>query len=82
MHSFLSSAPAHARLTNAVRPQGRPFWHRPARALGVLGRGAVVGAVDASDADAAWQLVYRSEAFAEDLGPAYAAVPLLSAARP
>ena len=63
MHSFFSPSRPHA-----ARPS-RSFWHKQSGAIGSF------GATPAADAEAAQRaLLYRSEAFAEDLGPGYAAL--------
>lgn len=73
MRSFLTpsqiSAPSHAARTRPDR-SGRAFWHRQTGAIGLIG-----GSLPALDAEAAQRaLLYRSEAFAEDLGAGYAAL--------
>ncbi|APW38806.1 hypothetical protein RD110_17640 [Rhodoferax koreense] len=74
MRSFLSPSPSHpsnASTSGRARPVARParsFWHKQSGAVGVFG-----GASALADAEAAQRaLLYRSEAFAEDLGPGYA----------
>ena len=71
MHSFFSPSRPHA-----ARPS-RSFWHKQSGAIGSF------GATPAADAEAAQRaLLYRSEAFAEDLGPGYAGLRFTDTAVP
>ncbi len=70
MRSFLSvrsSIASSASRSRGVARLGRSFWRKQSGAVAVF-----VGSPDSADAEA-WQraLLYRSEAFAEDLGPGY-----------
>ena len=69
MRSFLSPSSKVAR-SRADRP-GRTFWHKQSGAVAPFASSASsAGPVDTEAAQRA--LLYRSEAFAEDLGPGYA----------
>lgn len=76
MSSFFSPSAASApRSRPATRP-ARSFWHRQSGAVGLFGTATAV-----ADAEAAQRaLLYRSEAFAEDLGPGYADLRYAAAA--
>ena len=77
MRSFLSSsstAPQQRASHSPARP-GRSFWHRQSGAIGMFAAGA------SADGEAAQRaLLYRSEAFAEDLGPGYAGLRFTASA--
>jgi len=70
MRSFLSPTPSTVSRYRTAGLTGRSFWHKQSGAVGLFG--AAAGSADAEAAQRA--LLYRSEAFAEDLGPGYADV--------
>lgn len=72
MGSFWTSAAASPARQHGARPS-RPFWHAPARALqGALRPAAARPSVHASETiEDTWALLYRSEAFMEDLDVGY-----------
>ncbi|MDB5893646.1 MAG: hypothetical protein JWQ88_1177 [Rhodoferax sp.] len=82
--SAASSPPFSSSFSSAhaarARPDrfGRAIWHRQIGAVSLL-----VGGANTLDAEAVQrELLYRSEAFAEDLGAGYAPLRFTAATRP